>query len=115
MGQKQIEYSHVKQRTIPTKRKEKEEETHQMSKYRWTSKVSDAQYHKETDTYTYTEETTDPVRRDILSEKAGTIWMNRKAIELLDSQGRHRSQWAYAPYDGRSWNGTTANRSNNKK
>ena len=72
-----------------------------MSKYRWTSKVSNAQYHKETDTYTYTEETTDPVRRDILSEISNTIWMNRKAIELLDSQGRHRSQWAYAPYDGR--------------
>ena len=74
-----------------------------MSKYRWTSKVSNAQYHKETDTYTYTEETTDPVRRDILSEISNTIWMNRKAVELLDSQGRHRSQWAYAPYDGRSW------------
>ena len=73
--------------------------------------MSNAQYHKETDTYTYTEETTDPVRRDILSEISNTIWMNRKAVELLDSQGRHRSQWAYAPYDGRSWNSTTANKS----
>ena len=68
-----------------------------MSKYRWTSKVSNAQYHKETDTYTYTEETTDPPIRNILSEEK---YANR-AIELLDSQGRHRSQWAYAPYDGR--------------
>ena len=31
MGQKQIEYSHVKQRTIPTKRKEKEEKAGKMT------------------------------------------------------------------------------------
>ena len=24
-----------------------------------------------------------------------------KEIEKLDRQGRHRSEWAYAPYDGR--------------
>ncbi len=82
-----------------------------MSKYRWTSKVSNAQYHKETDTYTYTEETTDGPITDILSSERYA----NKAIELLDSQGRHRSQWAYAPYDGRSWNGTTANKSKEKK
>lgn len=85
-----------------------------MSKYQWTSKLDNVQYHKETDSYTYTEETVDGPIRDILSEKAGTIWMNRKAIELLESQGRHRSQWVYAPYDGRSWNGTTANKSKSK-
>ena len=31
---------------------------------------------------------------------------NKKAV--LDSQGRHRSEWCYAPYDGRTakkWNG----------
>ena len=28
-----------------------------------------------------------------------------EAIALLDSQGRHRSEWAYAPYDGRAKKG----------
>ena len=77
-------------------------------KYRWTSKVSNVQRHDK-DTYTYTEETTDPVVRDILSE------YDQRAIKLLESQGRHRSQWCYAPYDGRTWNGTKANKSNLKK
>ena len=78
-------------------------------KYRWSSKVSNVQRHDK-DTYTYTEETTDPVRRDILSEWSA----NNKAIKLLESQGRHRSQWCYAPYDGRTWNGTKANKSKEK-
>ena len=84
-----------------------------MSKYQWTSKVDNVQNHKETDSYTYTEETVDGPIRNILSDDKYA----NKAIELLDSQGRHRSQWAYAPYDGRVWDPkdgtspTTANKS----
>ena len=26
---------------------------------------------------------------------------NKEAIAMLDADGRHRSQWIYAPYDGR--------------
>ena len=33
------------------------------------------------------------------SEK--TTEEKEKEIEKLDRQGRHRSEWAYAPYDGR--------------
>ena len=27
--------------------------------------------------------------------------MNEEQIQKLDAQGRHRSEWCYAPYDGR--------------
>ena len=43
-----------------------------------------------------------------LTDSAYDDYVTETKIKEFDSQGRHRSEWCYAPYDGRTakkWNG----------